>query len=163
MLAENVPMNEIEARMGHKPFYVEVKYDGERMLAHRNSKGEFKFFSRNMNNFTDDFGSHGHCKDKFAYHLDKALAASKVQNVILDGEICPYNKITKSLTQKGEQTDIRHLKDDHPMYQQCLYIYDILYLNGRVLTNLPMIQRVAMIREIVPKDFEGKTFFFKSF
>lgn len=156
MLAENVPMNEIEARMGHKPFYVEVKYDGERMLAHRNSKGEFKFFSRNMKDFTDDFGANGNCKDKFSYHLNKALAAPKVKNIILDGEICPYNKITNSLTQKGEQMDVRHLKDDHPVYQQCLYIYDILYLNGKVLTNLPMDQRVAMIREVVPKDFEGK-------
>ena len=52
--------------------------------------------------------------------------------------------------------DIRHLKDDHPVYQQCLYIYDILYLNGKVLTNLPMVQRVEKIREAVPKDFEGK-------
>ena len=97
MLAENVPMNEIEARMGHKPFYVEVKYDGERMLAHRNSKGEFKFFSRNMKDFTDDFGANGNCKDKFSYHLNKALAAPKVKNIILDGEICPYNKITNSI------------------------------------------------------------------
>ena len=66
------------------------------------------------------------------------------------------NFITLSTWKKGEKNDIRHIKDDNNMYQQCLYIYDILYLNGRVLTNLPMNQRVAMIREIVPKDFEGK-------
>ena len=125
------------------------------MLAHRNSNGQFRFFSRNLKDFTSDFGSNGTQTDKFSYYLNKALA-SNVQNVILDGEICPFNKITKNLTQKSEKEDIRHLKEDHPVYQQCLYIYDILYLNGKVLTNLPMNQRVEKIRQIVPEDHEGK-------
>ena len=136
-------------------FIFQTKYDGERMLAHRNSKNQFKFYSRNMKEFTSDFGADGSARDKFSYHLNKAIAAN-VQSIILDGEICPFNKITQSLTQKGQQEDIRHLKDDHPVYQQCLYIYDILYLNGKVLTDLPMVQRIEKIREAVPKDFEGK-------
>ena len=65
MLAENVQLDNIEKQMKHRSFYIEVKYDGERMLAHREPNGNFKFFSRNLNDFTEEFGRHpssGICK-----------------------------------------------------------------------------------------------------
>ena len=56
---------------------------------------------------------------------------------------------------KGEKNDIRHIKDDNNMYQQCLYIYDIVYLNGQVLTNLPLKERILKLREVVPNEIPG--------
>ena len=41
------------------------------------------------------------------------------------------------------------------MYQQCLYIYDIVYLNGQVLTNLPLKERILKLREVVPDEIPG--------
>ena len=75
--------------------------------------------------------------------------------MILDGEICPYNKITESLSQKSEKNDIRHIKDDNNMYQQCFVIYDIVYFNGQVLTNMPLKKRILTLREVVPHEIPG--------
>ena len=48
MLADgSILIGDIEALMKHKPFYIETKYDGERMMAHRLPDGSFKV--RNCN------------------------------------------------------------------------------------------------------------------
>ena len=70
------------------------------------------------------------------------------------------NFITLSTWKKGEKNDIRHIKDDNNMYQQCLYIYDIVYLNGQVLTNLPLKERILKLREVVPHEISGAFIFF---
>ena len=46
------------------------------------------------------------------------------------------------------------------MYQQCLYIYDIVYLNGQVLTNLPLKERILKLREVVPHEISGAYIYF---
>ena len=58
-LADRGPISRIEKAMGNKEFYIETKYDGERIQIHRRG-GQFKFFSRNGFDFTDDFGSSPH-------------------------------------------------------------------------------------------------------
>ena len=74
----------------------------------------------------------------------------------MDGEICPFNKVHQILEQKGTQMNIRQLKDDDPVYQQCLYVYDIVYLNGEILTNLPLRQRLEKLKEAIPAEIPGK-------
>jgi len=75
-------------------------------------------------------------------------------------EKCAHS--TRKLTpcrKKSEKNDIRHIKDDNNMYQQCLYIYDIVYLNGQVLTNLPLKERILKLREVVPYEIPGRIHF----
>ena len=113
-------------------FFIEVKYDGERMQLHKNGS-KFRFFSRNGHDFTDDFGHSSSSVNrdlKFAHHVDRAISPS-VKTLILDGEICAYNHLTGDVCQKGEQMNIRHLKPDDPTFQQCLYVYDILLVNDK--------------------------------
>ncbi len=62
----------------------------------------------------------------------------KVKSVILDGEICAWHKDENRIVQKGDKYDIRNIKADNQKYQQCLIIYDICYLNGKILTPLPL-------------------------
>ena len=66
------------------------------------------------------------------------------------------NTLSLSSFQKGEKNDIRHIKDDNNMYQQCLYIYDIVYFDGQVLTNLPLKERILKIKEVIPQEIQGK-------
>ena len=68
-------------------FYVETKYDGERMQLHKNGS-KFRFFSRNGNDFTDDFGSTA--GEKFARWAQQAISPS-VKTLILDGEVSTNN------------------------------------------------------------------------
>jgi len=129
-------------------FYIETKYDGERMQLHKNGR-KYRFFSRNGMDFTDDFGhSSSSGSGKFATWAEKAVDP-KVKTLILDGEICAFNHITDSVCPKGQQMDIRHLGPDHPTYQQCLYVYDILLVNDKVLTNKPLRERAKILRDVV--------------
>lgn len=38
MLADRAPVNRVLSKMGHKPFYVETKLDGERTQIHKENK-----------------------------------------------------------------------------------------------------------------------------
>ena len=73
-----------------------------------------------------------------------------------DGEICAYNHLTGTVSQKGEQMNIRHLKPDDSTYQQCLYIYDILLLNDTVLANKPLKERLDLLKTILPCEVQGR-------
>ncbi len=121
------------------------------MQLHKDETGKFRFFSRNGFDFSDDFGHSAAQADKFSSHSARCLAPG-VRSAILDGEICAYNHQTDSLTQKGEQMNIRNLRADDPVYQQCLYLYDIVYLNGRVLTNLPLRERLEILSQLVVEE-----------
>ena len=41
------------------------------------------------------------------------------------------------------------------MYQQCFVIYDIVYFNGQVLTDMPLKKRISTLREVVPHEIPG--------
>jgi hypothetical protein len=68
--------------------------------------------------------------------------------VLVDGEICAWNHQLSTFSQQSQYKSIRGLRPGHPVFQQCLVIYDICYLNGRVLTNLPL-KAVLRIRDPV--------------
>ena len=148
MLADRCTIGEFHRSMTGRDFYVETKYDGERMQLHMKD-GRFKFYSRNGFDFTEDFGSSADSSGMFSFYAASALKKAKVGSVILDGEICAYNFVTDTLTQKGEQMNIRGLGRDHATHQQCLYVYDILLLNGRVLTNKSLEERIDILKQTV--------------
>ena len=47
MLAEAGKLDQVESQMGNKEFYIETKYDGERMQAHINGNN-FKYCSKHF-------------------------------------------------------------------------------------------------------------------
>ena len=147
-LADRVSIGKIVKEMGGKEFFIETKYDGERCQLHK--KGDqFKYFSRNGFEFTSDYGSTPAEAGKFTSFLNPCLK-SNVQEVILDGEICAWSKVDRCLLQKGEQFNIRQLKDsEESKVQQCLVLYDICLLNGKVLTNLPLWERIEILGKII--------------
>ena len=147
-LADRVSIGKIVKEMGGKEFFIETKYDGERCQLHK--KGDqFKYFSRNGFEFTSDYGSTPAEAGKFTSFLNPCLK-SNVQEVILDGEICAWSKVDRCLLQKGEQFNIRQLKDsEESKVQQCLVLYDICLLNGKVLTNIPLWERIEILGKII--------------
>ena len=62
----------------------------------------FQFYSRNSFDFTQDFGARS-SDGKFSYYIEKALDLSRVESVILDGEVCPFNKKTHTVSQKSRE------------------------------------------------------------
>lgn len=168
MLAErgDIDMEKVASKqMGGNEFYIETKYDGERIQIHKDINNKYRFFSRNGNDFTDDFGESPKITSnsgdlKFCAYIHQALSEN-VSSVILDGEICAYNKLTESVTQKGEHMSIRGIRQDDPLYQQCLFVYDILFLNDQVLTNLPLRQRLDKLHAVIENELNGRVHFAK--
>ena len=166
MLAErgDADMEKVFAKqIGGTEFYIETKYDGERIQIHKDAKNNYRFFSRNGNDFTEDFGENPVSASdsgelKFCSFIHESLA-SNVSSVILDGEICAYNKLTESVTQKGEYMSIRGIRPEDPLYQQCLYVYDILLVNNQVVTNLPFYQRLERLHSTIPHEVKGRVHF----
>src|SRR4051794_25535209 len=108
-------------------FIYELKIDGFRALAHiQDAKGEL--VSRNGNVFR----GFAELATWIAEHL-------RVESVVLDGEIC-------CLDESGRPT----FRDLLFRKRQCIFIaFDLLYLNGKDLRTLPLIERKAILNRLI--------------
>lgn len=104
----------------------EMKYDGYRLIS-RIADGNVEMISRNGNSFNTAYKA-----------LEKELQQIN-ENVILDGEIVVENK-------KGV-SDFQLLQNYRTTQQGPLkyYVFDILYLNGHLITEFPLIKRKELL------------------
>ncbi|WAR24448.1 DNLI4-like protein, partial [Mya arenaria] len=121
----------VDKLMEGKPYYIETKFDGERMVLHKDG-GDYKFYSRSGNEHTGVFGSNQ-----------------------FDGNLVPYiHNIFKPDLQsstKAMNTDVKTVNKDG--FQPCLHVFDIMLYNGRVLTNLPLRERLPFLEKaFTPQD-----------
>jgi bifunctional non-homologous end joining protein LigD len=111
----------------------EVKWDGYRALAFVN-KGEVDIFSRNNKSFNDKF-----------YPIHKVLSEINI-NAVLDGEILVLDE--KGRSNFGDLQNWRSEADGELVY----YVFDLLWYNGKNLMDLPLNQRQAILKEILPTN-----------
>lgn len=111
----------------------EVKWDGYRALAFVN-KGKVEMVSRNNKSFNDKF-----------YPLYKILSNWKI-NAVVDGEILVLDE--KGISNFGALQNWRSEVDGELVF----YIFDILWYEGKNLINLALIERQAILNDILPKD-----------
>lgn len=126
------------ATLVDKPFeregwIYEVKWDGYRALAFKN-KTSLEIRSRNNKSF-----------DKKFYPVYDAVKRLKL-NAVLDGEIVVIND--NGVTNFGALQNWRSEADGELLY----YLFDILWLEGRDLTGLPLTDRKAILEQLVPKE-----------
>ncbi|MBW4891431.1 DNA ligase D [Mucilaginibacter sp. HMF5004] len=110
----------------------EVKWDGYRAVATIN-KGEVELLSRNNLPF-----------DKF-YPINKQLETWKI-NAVIDGEILVLND--KGISDFGALQNWRSEADGTLVY----YVFDILWYDGKSLMDLPLSERQAILKEVLPTD-----------
>ncbi|MHA4844330.1 DNA ligase D [Flavitalea antarctica] len=135
-----------------KPGWIyEVKWDGYRALAYINKK-EVELRSRNDKSFNEKF-----------YPVHLALSQLGI-NAILDGEIMVADD--KGHANFGNLQNWRSEADGDLRF----YVFDLLWLNGESLMEKPLIERRAMLVDLLPEkndtifvsaDFEstGTAFF----
>lgn len=111
----------------------EIKWDGYRAVAFCN-KDKVSLISRNQKSFDEKF-----------YPIHKALQTLKL-NAVLDGEIVAIDD--KGQPNFGALQNWRSEADGPLVY----YVFDILWLNGRSLMHLPLIQRKEHLKSALPKD-----------
>ncbi|HXU27661.1 MAG TPA: non-homologous end-joining DNA ligase, partial [Bacteroidia bacterium] len=125
------------ATLVDKPFneegwLYEVKWDGYRALAFMN-KGNSELKSRNNKSFNDKF-----------YPIYESIKNWDI-NAIIDGEVVVVND--KGISNFGALQNWRSEADGILLY----YVFDILWLNGKDLTKLSLIERRAILKSIIPK------------
>ncbi|RDC57895.1 DNA ligase D [Pedobacter chinensis] len=121
----------------------EVKWDGYRALAFINKKN-VDLFSRNNKSFNEKF-----------YPIYDLLQEWKI-NAVLDGEILVLND--KGISNFGSLQNWRSEADGELVF----YVFDLLWYEGKNLMELPLVQRQAVLNEILPTDDDrirlGKVF-----
>ena len=111
----------------------EIKWDGFRAVAEW-QKGKLKFYSRNGLSFTGKYPT-------IAAELKKLK-----QDAVIDGEIVMMNEENKPEFQKLQQyEDNKHL----PLIY---YVFDLLFLNGEDLRDLPLLERKKRLKKLVGKN-----------
>jgi bifunctional non-homologous end joining protein LigD len=137
MLAETAP--EAFDRDG---WVFEIKYDGYRMLAGA-GQGESILVSRNGNDYTASFPE-----------LARALRALPYGHVVLDGEVVVHDAAGlpsfQRLQKRARLTrapDVRRAAVELPA---ALYVFDVLGFEGWDLRSLPLVERKAIARELLP-------------
>ncbi|MGE3278439.1 MAG: hypothetical protein AB7J40_01380 [Candidatus Altimarinota bacterium] len=121
-----------------KHWYFEMKWDGYRAIAHRDSK-KIRLYSMNGVSFNDRF-----------YPIIQALESIS-SDVILDGELVVSDEAGKTsfdILQKYLETGC-----GTPVY----YVFDILFANQCDLRHLPLRRRKEILKKVLPENiFELK-------
>jgi len=111
----------------------EVKWDGYRALGFV-KKGDVELLSRNNKSFNEKF-----------YPIYDLLKEWKI-NAVLDGEILVLDK--KGVSNFGKLQNWRSEADGDLVY----YVFDLLWYEGKSLMELPLHQRQAILKDILPVD-----------
>lgn len=126
------------ATLINKPFeqegwLYEVKWDGYRAVALTNN-GKTELISRNNKSFNEKF-----------YPVYQAVSDWGI-NAVVDGEICVLND--KGVAHFGSLQNWRSEADGDLVY----YVFDILWLDGRDVTSLPLAQRRELLKSVMPPN-----------
>jgi len=122
----------------------EIKWDGIRAICYVDH-GKLRMVSRN-----------GNLMDRQYPELSVLPHHVKARQAILDGEIAAldergvpsFERLQRRIT-VGEASAIATLSRNHPVV---LYLFDLLYLDGRDLRGLPLIERKRLLKEILTTD-----------
>jgi bifunctional non-homologous end joining protein LigD len=113
----------------------EIKFDGYRIHSHLRD-GICHLYTRSGLDWSNAFP-----------HVLNELSKLKIENAIFDGEIVALDEEGRSHFQLLQNT-FKSKKDKGLVF----YIFDLLYLNGRDLRNLPLVERKQFLKKIIPKN-----------
>lgn len=134
-------IHEVLERFDAIEFTSEWKYDGERAQIHLNEKGVISIYSRNQENNTS----------KYPDIISRISATKKdtVTSFILDCEAVAWDQEKKQIlpfqilsTRKRKDANEADIK-----VQVCVYMFDLLFLNGKALTEEPFVKRRELLYE----------------
>ena len=145
MLCERLPTaKEILEKLGGVGA-AEYKYDGLRIQAHIRGK-EVHLFSRRLENITEQFPD-------VARLLQKSLTANEAivegECVAVDphtGDMLPFQVISQ---RRGRKYEVDKMSEEVPV---TVFLFDVLFLNGKDMTMIPYLERRKELVKIVEKS-----------
>ncbi|XP_006561015.1 DNA ligase 1 isoform X2 [Apis mellifera] len=134
-------VQEVLTRFDGLKFTCEWKYDGERAQIHLAEDGKISIYSRNQENNTSKYPD---IIGRF-----KNTQGENVKSCILDCEavawdndkkqILPFQILSTRKRKDANESDIK--------VQVCVFMFDLLYLNGEPLVQQPFIKRRELLKE----------------
>ncbi|XP_054258786.1 DNA ligase 1-like isoform X1 [Macrosteles quadrilineatus] len=147
-------VSEVLQRFDGLRFTCEWKYDGERAQIHLGEDGKVSIYSRNQEDNTGKYPD-------IVSRLPSCLRP-KVKSCVLDTEAVAWDKVNKRI-QPFQVLSTRKKKDcveSEIKVQVCVFMFDLLYLNGESLVKKPLVERRELLREnfqVVAEQFEFAT------
>ncbi|KAK9483242.1 hypothetical protein V1527DRAFT_445857 [Lipomyces starkeyi] len=137
-------MSEMLVKIGneHTEFACEFKYDGQRAQIHYDESGKISIFSRHLDLMTDKYPD---IVDVLQSHR---VILDNTRSFILEGEIVAVNEVTgalnsfQSLSNRGRK-DVQIASISVTV---CLFAFDLMYLNGESLLDVPFRTRRELLR-----------------
>jgi DNA ligase-1 len=138
-LAERLPSaEEITEKLGECA--VEAKYDGFRIQVHKDNRN-IQLFSRRQENTTHMFPE-----------IVKAVSELPQKKVIMEGEALSYNEGTgeyypfQMTIQRKRKHDVKDMAKAFPLK---LFVFDVLYVDGKDYTQEPFSKRRKMVEKLI--------------
>ncbi|PYS53125.1 MAG: DNA ligase D [Acidobacteria bacterium] len=137
------------ATLSEKPFrnndwLFELKLDGMRAIAVKNGT-RLELWTRNARSLANRFPT-----------LAQALEDLPVDTVVLDGEIVALDEkghshfhLIQPRIHLSRAKDIATADEQIPVY---FYAFDLLYINGYNLMKFPLMERKAVLRQLIPEN-----------
>ncbi|VDP36303.1 unnamed protein product [Schistosoma mattheei] len=133
---------EILKRFEECDFTCEYKYDGERAQIHILPSGASHVYSRNQEDNTTKYPD-----------IVNNLMCRVLPDCIIDSEVVAWDRLAGHIlpfqvlsTRKRKDVDESTLK-----VQICIYVFDILFINGVSLIEQPLRIRREILREVFPR------------
>eukprot|EP00474_Spongospora_subterranea_P002280 CRZ02738.1 hypothetical protein [Spongospora subterranea] len=147
MLAARAVWSDIEERITNGRWAVELKFDGERCLIHK-SNGVFRLFSRNQLELSTRYPDYlTSMETLFQTHI---MASS----CIIDGEILAWDESRAGFASFGTNRSVAS-----GLVENCSLAYmafDIVYMNGKVLVDLPLEERQKVLSACIPNGIPNR-------
>jgi DNA ligase-1 len=122
---------------------LEYKLDGARVQVHR-AGDEVRVYTRRLNDVT-----------AAVPELVERVRELPVREIILDGETLAFrddgmpHRFQVTMSRFGRKLDIERLREKLPLEA---FYFDLLYLDGDGLTDLPARERVEALSQVLPPD-----------
>ena len=144
MLAQRVSEMEAVKKKIPGKLAVEGKYDGERVQAHKDKNGKITLFSRRLETNTEQFPD-------LVKYLEKQVNA---KTFIIEAEVLAINEKGEHqpfqvLMQRRRKYDVEEYMKKIPVQAK---VFDVLYLDGKVVMHEPFEKRMELLEKIVKKS-----------
>ncbi|KAJ1309690.1 hypothetical protein OPQ81_006455 [Rhizoctonia solani] len=143
-------LDEIYDQLGNLAFTAEFKYDGQRVQIHASWDAEkvaVRLFSRHLEDMTQKYPDIVHMAQTLMERSKGIL-----DSFILDAEVVAVDPHTGAIRtfQELSNRPRKGVELEDVKVVVCVYAFDLMYLNGKVLLDKPFRERRRLLREMFP-------------
>lgn len=144
----------------NKTYLVEKKFDGHRGVLEYEDGRAAMFSEKKVGNKPLPMGLSKLLAKYFSGTLE-SKSGREVNDVILDGEVFLKECKIDGMRMVPEiAVQVKAIKGQHPeLMDKCIFsyqVFDIIRLNGKDVTDLPIMERKEIIKQLLPKSVIGR-------